>query len=118
MGASGGSMLRVSTSQDAETITSHLEGEVDLASSALLCDALEGAIAATPRRVVVDAAGLTYLDSCGINCLLQCGAAADVVGTKLVVRNVSIMVRRVLSITGVESVLLEDAARDAPGACA
>jgi anti-sigma B factor antagonist len=72
-----------------------VEGEVDLAAADELRDALlESAAAGTS---VVDASGVTFIDSTGLHVLLTAGRALNGTGP-LVVRSPSRAVRRLLSI--------------------
>ena len=84
-----------------------LDGELDLASVASLRSALDAALAARVSRVVVDASGLSYMDSSGINCLMSAAEQARRTGSRVVVRNPAGIVRTVLAITGVDRELLE-----------
>src|SRR5947209_7895006 len=85
----------------------HLAGELDMLAVPMLAEALAAAIDKRVPRVVVDAARLSYIDSSGIDCLMNAAFAAKLVDTRLVVRNAEGIVRRVLAITGVDDELLE-----------
>jgi anti-sigma B factor antagonist len=84
-----------------------LAGDLDLASVSVLQSALDDALATRTRRVVVDASGLSYLDSSGINCLMRAADSAKRAGARVVVRNPAGIVATVLAITGVDGELLE-----------
>jgi anti-anti-sigma factor len=76
-----------------------LTGEIDLSN----VDSLARALAAAPYasdRVVIDLAGVTFLDSTGIAALVVAQRRAVVAGRRLTVANAQGMVRRVLDLTG------------------
>ena len=83
-----------------------VSGEVDLATSPVLKDALMPWVEAWHRLVVVDLSHVTFLDSSGMSVLtvfhkrfLQCGGELRVVVTEP-------GVKRVLEIAGLDAVLL------------
>jgi anti-anti-sigma factor len=81
------------------TLVVHLWGQIDVTSSPLLHEAGRAGIAAGCRRVVVDAAGVTFLDAAGLAAMrraLDSGGAAP----PLRVRNPSAPVVRLLELTG------------------
>jgi anti-anti-sigma factor len=84
-----------------------LEGELDLSNAAALGAALESVVEAQPSTVRVDLAQLSFLDSTGLHCLLDAADKAAAVGCRLVVRRPNRTVMRVLSICGVDDVLLD-----------
>jgi len=90
---------------DPDTTTVALAGEFDLATKAVLSEALEKAIAETPRTVVVDLHGVTYLDSSGIHALLTAHGAATARGHELHVTRVPRSVQRVMEICDVWTTL-------------
>jgi anti-sigma B factor antagonist len=57
-----------------------VSGEVDLATAPALEAALHDAIAAPAGRVVLDCAGLTFMDSSGLRVLIEAKRALDVQG--------------------------------------
>ena len=90
-----------------ELVEINLEGEVDLSSADILREALAEGLQSGATTVIVDAARLTYLDSSGIACLVVALKDAAAVGSRLVVRQPTATVRRVLEITELDRILLD-----------
>jgi anti-anti-sigma factor len=83
-----------------------VSGEVDVASSAALDDAIREALTAPGvKRVVVDLSKVPFLDSTGINTLVQGHQRAGDQDIHLQVVNPSRMALRVLELTGVREFL-------------
>ncbi len=83
-----------------------LAGEVDLATSPRVRDAVIDALAAEPpARLVVDLSDVSFLDSTGIGALVAGRNKAAALGVPFVVRNPQRMVHRVLDIAGLLDVL-------------
>ena len=82
MGANGeherasAELLQWSTARSANQVSVVLEGEVDLSTADVLSNLLAEVLAERPRKVVVDLAGVSFLDSTGIKCLLAAQTAA------------------------------------------
>jgi anti-sigma B factor antagonist len=93
-----------------DVICLDVSGDIDMASSQTLNDAIRAALTAPGvRRVMVDLSKVTFLDSTGINTLVQGHGWADDQYIKLQVVNPSTMALRVLDITGVREFLNGDA---------
>ncbi len=87
-----------------------VSGEVDMASSAALDNAIREAVTAPGvKRVMVDLSKVTFLDSTGINTLVQGHQRATDRDITLHVVNPSRMALRVLDLTGVREFLSGDA---------
>src|SRR5690349_1677740 len=87
-----------------------VSGDVDLASSPALANALQEALTAPGvKRVLVDLSQVTFLDSTGINTLVQSHQQAGDQDIHLQVVNPSTMALRVLNLTGVLEFLGEHA---------
>ncbi|MFI5833323.1 STAS domain-containing protein [Micromonospora sp. NPDC051300] len=83
-----------------------VSGEVDMATSDDLARALTDLLRQrSPRRLLVDLAGVRFLDSSGIQALVVGAQRACHHGCDLALVNVPKPVRRVLEITGVASLL-------------
>jgi anti-sigma B factor antagonist len=78
-----------------------VSGELDMSNAARLEATIEAVVAAKPDRLIFDLSGLRFMDSAGIAVLL--GAAGKV--TSIELRDPSPPVRRVVELTGLESVL-------------
>src|SRR4051812_29734133 len=98
--------VRWSVTHRADETAVFLVGELDLAGASGLGAALTEVIAHADR-VVIDLGRLSFLDSSGINCLLAAAHTAESAGCELVARNATGIVARVLSISGVDDLLLE-----------
>lgn len=79
-----------------------LHGVLDLANAARVRDALVEVVGST---VVVDLAGLSFLDSSGIAALLGARSEILAAGKDFRLRGARGVVRRVLEVTGLEQLL-------------
>ncbi len=61
-------------------------GELDIATSDALTDALRAALHSEARSVVLDLSGVTFIDSAGVRCVLHAVAASRANANKLCVR--------------------------------
>jgi anti-anti-sigma factor len=80
-------------------------GEVDVSTAELLRDATRAAVAATPRCLVIDLAGLTFCGSTGLVVLMDARRDADAAGVQFGTASGPPIVRRVLEITQLGPVL-------------
>jgi anti-anti-sigma factor len=92
----------------------HVEGDLDMATSGALADALD---AANGGRIVIDLGGCTFVDSSAVRVLMSAARSAEESGRtlSLVARDPGIL--RVLEIAAVDTMLpvhssLEDASRE------
>ena len=86
----------------------YVQGEIDIETAERLRDAIEPHMG--PRQtIVLDLSGVQFMDSSCLTVLVQARGALTKDGGSLVLRNPSQMARRVLSITGIEFILAEDA---------
>ncbi|GAA4568936.1 hypothetical protein GCM10023176_24390 [Micromonospora coerulea] len=92
------------TSVEAGRVVVVLNGECDLAVRDALTAALTAAVASRPV-VVVDAGGLTFLDSTGLHGLVTAYHAARREGGRLHLVNATGAVANVLELTGVGDLL-------------
>jgi anti-sigma B factor antagonist len=79
-------------------------GELDHATAPVLVAAAQS-LADEPGDLVVDLGGLTFVDSAGLNTLVELGVAAHDRGCSLRLRNVTGHVRRVVTLGGLTSLL-------------
>ncbi len=89
-------------------IVVHVTGEVDVATSSLLAAALTRALeteTAVRTDLVVDLAGVRFIDASGINVLLNAARQASAAGGSLVLRSPSRAVRRLLGVLRLDEVL-------------
>lgn len=89
------------TTSDGATARLTLTGELDSGTAARLSGAVEHVLhRPAPATVEVDASDLTFLDSAGIRCLLDCHHQARAAGWTFVMVGAAPAVARVLDITG------------------
>jgi anti-sigma B factor antagonist len=79
----------------------HLEGDLDMQAEEQVVAEIEAALAGEPHDLVVDLAGVPFLDSSGVRALLRGREAAQRRGVRMCVRNPRRIVEEVLRITGV-----------------
>jgi len=96
--------LEEGTGPDGATVI-HVSGEVDLATHAALEEAIVRVVRSGRNRVVVDLAGVPFLDSSGIRALLKGREEAVAHGAVVSVRNPQRVVDKVLRITQVAPLL-------------
>lgn len=86
-----------------------ISGEIDIASGHQLMDQLLGVMRRHGARLGLDLTGVTFMDCSGINVLLAVRRRAELEGGWLCVLRASPPVRRVLKLTGLDSVLMPTA---------
>jgi anti-anti-sigma factor len=94
----------VTESDDVTVI--HVRGEVAYSTCRILQDALVPHVG-PGRRIVLDFAEVTLLDSSGIGVILKAQRALDEVEGTLVVRNPAPVTLKVLEVTGLQDLLVE-----------
>ncbi len=82
-------------------------GDVDLVSSAHLRTVLEDALGLS-SQLIVDVGEMTFIDSSGLSALVHVHRQAADRGVSMVVRRPSPMLKRLLSITRLDTVLVVD----------
>jgi anti-anti-sigma factor len=88
-------------------------GELDIATTPALEQAIAEATATPGAALVLDLRELTFMDSTGLRTLAQCNARAEPDGFTLVIWRGSRQIERVLEISGLGALLpLEDAPAD------
>lgn len=83
------------------TLTVTMAGEVDLDSASRLHQAVQAADAPWGTHVVVDLAGVTFMDSTGVRTMLACYEHAQERGGTLSVTGAQVLVERILHLSGV-----------------
>jgi anti-sigma B factor antagonist len=83
-----------------------LRGELDSTTAPDLETALEDILTRGHRQVVLDLSELRFLDAAGANLLVRAAARCAAVDGRLTVTHPARIVARVLSITGLDAVLL------------
>lgn len=93
--------LEIVRVKQADGLTLAVRGEVDLASAPALERELRDA-ETSARRIVVDLAGLEFMDSTGIHALMDAHARAKSNGHKLVLTHLPAQVQRLFNLTGID----------------
>ena len=88
-----------------QTVVLRLEGELDTATARELRAALATAMASDATSVVLDLAGLSFIDSTGIAVFLAACHQAESRGRSFSLRDPGRMVLKVLHLTGVDRLL-------------
>lgn len=99
-----GISIRTVREADGSTVM-HVAGELDLVSAPRLRNAIATVHGERISELVLDLSGLRYIDSVGIGLLVATRRRADAESTRLVVRNTSAAVRRLLEMTGLVAYL-------------
>jgi len=87
------------------TVVLHLHGELDMATTPVLDQALTSALNNRATDLVVDLSCLTFMDSTGISMLLSAVQRSDQAGKAFRVRSPNRPVRKALRLTGVDRIL-------------
>ena len=82
-----------------------LSGEIDLATQRVLLDTFSKELKGPAERLIVDLSNVTFLDSTGINALLNGHQEAEAAGKKCVIVPGPEHVMHSLKVTGVDTVL-------------
>jgi anti-anti-sigma factor len=104
--ASYASPLTIDRREEDGCVTLSVHGEIDLTSASLLQRELDDAESSAPGRIVLDLAALDFIDSSGLRVLLEAHRRAESSDHVLVLARVPRDVRRLLSLTGSEAILL------------
>ena len=100
------SVFEVRIEGDARIVVS---GELDMATAPLLTRAVESLGQSTDaRRVVIDLAGVSFIDSSGISALVLGHATLQAAGAVLALGSMSGQVESVLQMTGVHAQFVHD----------
>jgi anti-sigma B factor antagonist len=95
----------VETQISGRAVTLVLSGELDLMSSPMLEQALEGAYESNPELIAVDLRGLEFMDSTGLHRLLAAQQRAEGSGHRFAVVRGGEQVQRLFDLTGVAELL-------------
>jgi anti-sigma B factor antagonist len=82
----------------------NLAGEIDISNAGSLGERLDTLVSGIAGPLIVDLSGLQFMDSSGIAILLRVAGNVD----SVVVRNPTLVVRRIIECTGLASVLRID----------
>jgi anti-anti-sigma factor len=111
--------LDLSTRQVADRAVVSVGGEVDLETASQLGDHALDALRDGSPHLVLDLAGVTFMDSTGLQVLLTIMRRAELAGGSMAVAGASRTVRKLLSLTGLDQTFtLYDSVDDATGVAA
>jgi anti-sigma B factor antagonist len=99
------SYLSVRVDDRGDSVVLHLDGELDLASSVQVEQALAQAREARPRLIVIDARNLEFIDMAGLRVLVAAHERARREQVRLVLTHVGQPVRRVLELARATDIL-------------
>ena len=102
-----GDDLRVKAKQDRTGTTIILEGEFDMTGTQRFWAFFSEPLAASPRAITLNAAGLTFIDSSGLMALHRARTAADEAGVAFRITEPSPALRRIAEFGGAEDLLLD-----------
>jgi anti-sigma B factor antagonist len=105
-------LVQWTVSRAGDEVRVALVGELDIANEAALDVALAEVVGMQPGRIAIDLAGVSYLDSSGVRCLVNVAKHAAAAGTDVVVCRPVAIVLRVLEICGVDALLLRGTGGD------
>ncbi|MGE5288932.1 MAG: STAS domain-containing protein [Micromonosporaceae bacterium] len=80
-----------------------VRGEIDISTAGILAGRLAAVIGRGPRRLVIDMAGVDFMDSSGLHALIRVRAALPE-ECPVVLRSLQQQVRRVLEVSGLSTV--------------
>lgn len=95
----------VEVRQDGEASTLYARGELDLDTASLLLAVVERCLADGARTIVIDLAGLTFLDSTGLGTLVGCWRRAQGHAAAFVLVNPPAEVAMTLEVTALDRIL-------------
>ncbi|RJL32213.1 STAS domain-containing protein [Bailinhaonella thermotolerans] len=98
--------LKVSTRSHAGNTIIAVSGEIDLYTAPRLQAEFTRLLAERPDRVVIDMAGVEFCDSTGMNVLLSALKRLKEAGGVLEVASPRPAVRKILQVTGLDSVFI------------
>jgi len=97
--------MRTTRDRDTNSSVLHLRGEFDCSTVDVLVDRLEVVVLGDATEVVVDLAGVTFLDSATVRAFENAAAALSSRDRTLVLRDPPTFVRRVLQLCGASSLI-------------
>jgi anti-sigma B factor antagonist len=95
-------LLRIETKHESSETILVLEGEFDMTGTASFWSHVSDALAMHSATIVVEARGLTFIDSSGVAALVRARDAAAAAGVPLPVRDPSPPLRRIAELMGLE----------------
>jgi anti-sigma B factor antagonist len=100
----GNTGLTIRTESRGEAVLVSPTGDVDLTASPVLRQALKQVLAGRPARLVVDLAGVPYMDSSGVATLVEAMQIARKGGTRMMLCSLQDKVRSIFEIARLDTV--------------
>ena len=85
-----------------------VEGEFDTTAAERFVASVLDALETDPEAIVIDANGLTFIDSSGLTALLRSRAAAGVAGVGFGISERSPALRRAIDVAGIEDLVADE----------
>ena len=99
-----GTVLTIDERWDADVVTATICGEIDIMTVSVLCERLGHLARKNPRRLVIDLAAVSFIDSAGLGGFVRIRKAMPP-SCPVVVRSPQRRVRQLFKITGLDSVI-------------
>ena len=96
--------LRVSVSADGVTVVS-LSGEVDMFNAQTIVETVSAVLGGGEDEIVIDVTDVDFMDSQGLNALVQSATLVRAADGRLVVRNPNPALQIFLSLTGIDQLV-------------
>jgi anti-sigma B factor antagonist len=101
-------LLRIDVRYQDSDATVVVEGAFDTTGAEAFVASVVDALETDPESIVIDAEGLTFIDSSGLTALLRSRAAAGVAGVGFRISERSPALRRAIDVAGIEDLLADD----------
>ena len=101
LGTPGQDVPAVEVREEDGTTIIRLSGDLDMTSIRQVSGAIDAALGGRRAKVIVDASGLTYMDSSGVALMVRVSQTAQ----EVQVRNPTPIVRRLIQLTGLSEIL-------------
>jgi anti-sigma B factor antagonist len=96
--------LAISTEQRGQQLVLRLQGELDVCNADSLRQVLDGVLERASQTLIVDLAGLGFADCAGLSALVAARTRLAAQGHQLILINAQPVVRRLLAVTGLDTV--------------
>lgn len=104
LNATAGAPLLLRLTRRGSAISITVTGEIDISTAHLLTELVEQVVEDRPTRVVLDMAEVSFFCADGLRALLRARDTVAAAGGQLVLRNPSVRVWRVLTVTRTDHV--------------
>ena len=105
--------LEITIGETSDAVILTAIGEIDMSTAPILDSCLDAAIEQHRSNVVIDASGVMFLDSSGLNTLLKARARLTP-GRDLIVRNPIPVVERVFTLSGLGGLIEQATGQRSP----